>query len=205
MTPEMLEHFRGLLIQERHRILNNSSDTLKHDMALSTDDMADENDLASVTYDQNFALRLRDRERMLLSKITLALRRIDDGEYGYCAICDDDIDPRRLEVRPVTTLCIDCKEDTERTERTMAPVLPSKSDDIYESDHDDIEHSLDDADEGDDLSIEVGEDEDEDDPMIDSIAVEFEGGEDDGIDFADEDIDEGDEDFSEEELQVAAD
>lgn len=120
MNPEKLEYFRGLLHEEKRKILSNATETIKGGLELSTDDMPDENDMASALYDQGFTLRLRDRERGLLSKIDRAIRRIDEGEYGYCEVCDDEIGFRRLEARPVTTMCIECKEEAERTERSYA-------------------------------------------------------------------------------------
>ncbi len=121
MDQEQLEYFRQVLIGERKRILENTQHTRREGLELSSDDMADENDLASALYDQGFNLRLRDRERSLLVKINKALRLINEGDYGYCEVCDDDIDLRRLKARPVTTMCVECKEDAERKERSYAP------------------------------------------------------------------------------------
>lgn len=119
MNQEQLEHFRNLLLSEKRKLVEAATATLKGELELSSDDMPDENDLASALYDQGFTLRMRDRERGLIVKIDRALRLIEEGEYGYCSVCDDDIDLRRLEARPVTTMCIECKEDSERRERTQ--------------------------------------------------------------------------------------
>jgi DnaK suppressor protein len=88
-------------------------------MALDTNDLPDEMDLASSEYLQSFEFRLRGREKSLLSKLDLALKKIDDGSFGVCEVCEEPIGKKRLEARPETTLCIKCKEDQEREERTM--------------------------------------------------------------------------------------
>ncbi len=74
-------------------------------------------DQASAEIDRNFTLRLRDRERKLLKKIEEALDQIDNGTYGICEICGQDISLKRLEARPVTTMCIDCKTEQEEEEK----------------------------------------------------------------------------------------
>jgi DnaK suppressor protein len=121
MLPERAQFYRELLLQQRARIMNNTVDTLKHDLGLPPDEVADETDLANAVSERSWQLRLRDRERKLLKKIAVALSRIDADEYGYCEVCDDEIDERRLEARPVTTLCVECKEAAERTEVRHRP------------------------------------------------------------------------------------
>jgi DnaK suppressor protein len=120
MDEDNKEYFRKLLLQERNRVLQNAVETVNHDLAFSTDDMPDEGDLATALRNQEMTLRLRDREKYLLSKIHEALKRIDDDEFGECEMCGDDIERGRLEVRPVATLCIECKEFQERQERNYA-------------------------------------------------------------------------------------
>jgi DnaK suppressor protein len=120
MDDMQVQRFKEILQNERRRVLDNAEETLKNEMELSTDDLSDENDLASAVYDQNLALQLRGREKRLLSKVDLALQRIADGEFGICEECGDDISVSRLEARPVTTLCIACKEEQERRERSYA-------------------------------------------------------------------------------------
>ncbi|EKD38754.1 MAG: hypothetical protein ACD_75C00621G0006, partial [uncultured bacterium] len=68
---------------------------------------------------RSFELRIRDRERKLLSKIDEAIARIDDGSYGICEDCGEEIGLKRLEARPVTTLCIDCKTLQETREKSV--------------------------------------------------------------------------------------
>lgn len=117
MNAEHLEEFLQLLTHEKKRLLHKAAHTIKNEIELSKDDMADEADLASALTDQNLSLRLRGRERSLIDKIDLAIDRIKAGAFGECAACGDDIDLQRLRARPVTTMCIACKEDQERRER----------------------------------------------------------------------------------------
>jgi DnaK suppressor protein len=76
-------------------------------------------DLAASEYIQSFEFRQRGREKILLAKLDLALKKIEDGNFGVCEICDEPIGRKRLEARPETSLCIRCKEDQEREERTL--------------------------------------------------------------------------------------
>ena len=114
-----LERFRGILEEKRGELLRNARRTLAADMALATDDLADEIDLASSDSLQSFTFRLRGREKTFLTKIDHALAKIDDGSFGICETCDDPISVKRLEARPETTLCIRCKEDEERREKSF--------------------------------------------------------------------------------------
>ena len=117
MQAEHFQEFRQLLTEEKKRLLEKAAHTIENEIELSKDDMADEADLASALTDQNLSLRLRGRERALMEKIDLALERIDDGEFGECVVCGEDITLKRLRARPVTTMCIACKEEQERRER----------------------------------------------------------------------------------------
>ena len=89
--------------------------------ALQTESLhePDITDRATLETDMSIALRTRDRERKLLSKIDAALRRIDDGTYGYCEETGEPISIRRLEARPIATLSLEAQERHERLERTM--------------------------------------------------------------------------------------
>lgn len=78
----------------------------------------DPTDQASVETDRNFDLRIKDRERRLIKKVDQALVRIQEGEFGICDGCGGDISIKRLQARPVTTLCIECKTAQEQDERT---------------------------------------------------------------------------------------
>ncbi len=117
MTKKQLHEFRGILEEKRDQIYENARRTLKTEIELSDDDLPDEMDMASSVYEQNLSLRLRGRERHLLDKVDLALSRIDDNSFGICEECEEKISLTRLRARPVTTLCIQCKEDQEQREK----------------------------------------------------------------------------------------
>lgn len=114
-----LEKFSGRLKEEKAKILNNALKS-KEDLAVNQEDLADEVDLASADLNQNMMLRLRDRERQLLHKIEVALAKIERGTFGYCDICQEPIEMKRLEARPIAELCIQCKEAQERNEKIYA-------------------------------------------------------------------------------------
>ena len=86
-------------------------------LLLESGPRTDPTDRASLESDRNFELRIRDRERKLIGKIREAIERIDDGTYGQCESCEEEIGLARLKVRPVTTMCIDCKTEQERQEK----------------------------------------------------------------------------------------
>jgi DnaK suppressor protein len=114
-----LKRFHGLLMSKRDALLKSAKRTLTEDMALDSDDLPDEMDLASSEYLQSFTLRLRGREKTFLKKIDLALNKLETGTFGICEDCGDDITVKRLEARPETTLCIRCKEDQEKAEKAF--------------------------------------------------------------------------------------
>jgi DnaK suppressor protein len=117
MNPMQLEYFRQKLLRWRAELLNESIETLQHlqQESLSEPDIADR---ASLETDRALELRTRDRERKLISKIDEALKRIEDGTYGYCEETAEPIALRRLEARPIATLSIEAQERHERMERT---------------------------------------------------------------------------------------
>ena len=120
LTKKEMKKFQELLEEKRKAVLDRAREMLSvENMALDTNDLPDEMDLASSEYLQSFEFRLRGREKSLLSKLDLALKKITDGTFGICEICEEPIGKKRLEARPETTLCIKCKEDQEREERTM--------------------------------------------------------------------------------------
>lgn len=120
LTKKELKKFQELLEEKRKAVLDRAREMLSvENMALDTNDLPDEMDLASSEYLQSFEFRLRGREKSLLSKLDLALKKITDGSFGICEVCEEQIGKKRLEARPETTLCIKCKEDQEREERTM--------------------------------------------------------------------------------------
>src|ERR1700756_5789943 len=112
-----LKRFRDILLARKKEILRNAQRTLSEDMTLDSNDLPDEMDLASSEYLQSFTFRLSGREKVFLDKIEKALRKIEDGSFGTCEECGEEISIKRLEARPETTLCIRCKEDQERMEK----------------------------------------------------------------------------------------
>lgn len=120
LTKKEIEKFKVMLETKRNAVLENAKRTLTENMVLDTNDLPDEMDLASSEALQSFEFRLRGREKAHLTKLSLALRRIEDGSYGMCVECDEPINKKRLEARPETQLCIRCKEDQERDERVYS-------------------------------------------------------------------------------------
>ena len=116
MDKEKLEYFRGLLLEEMRSLLEEAGKTVS-EMTADTTNFPDPNDRATQESDRNFELRIRDRERRLINKIREALERIDDGTFGICDLCGEEISEGRLKARTVTTLCIDCKIEEERKEK----------------------------------------------------------------------------------------
>lgn len=117
ISKEDLDEIRADLTLRRNKLLEMVKNQLKSDISLDRNEMADENDLASSEYLLSFELRIRDREKYLLRKIEDALERIDTGDFGVCESCGEDIAVPRLKARPVTTMCIRCKEEQERKEK----------------------------------------------------------------------------------------
>lgn len=116
MNPRQLEYFRLKLLSWRHELLREATETLSHltEENLQQPDIADR---ASMETDHQIELRTRDRERKLISKIDSALRRIEEGTYGFCEETDEPIGLRRLEARPIATLCLEAQERHEKLER----------------------------------------------------------------------------------------
>jgi len=113
-----LKRYRKMLEDSKLSLLQSAKKTLMEEANFDTDDLPDEIDLASSHYAQSMIFRLRDREKFLLKKIEKALQRIEDGTFGICERCDEPISPKRLDARPVTTLCIRCKEEQEKKEKS---------------------------------------------------------------------------------------
>ncbi len=120
MNKKELKKFTEILTHRRDEILKTVDITKEQGMGFSLDDLPDEVDLASSESEQSMSLRLRDRERVLLKKIEKMLKKIEDGTYGICESCGEEIGLKRLEARPVTDLCIRCKEEQEKMERSFA-------------------------------------------------------------------------------------
>ncbi len=115
MEAKDIQFFRDMLNAMLEEILQKGQATID-DMTETVEVYADPADRATAESDRAFTLRLRDRERKLIKKITQAIQRIDDGEFGVCVDCGDEIGIARLKARPMTTLCINCKSKQEEDE-----------------------------------------------------------------------------------------
>ena len=115
MEQKDLEYFRELLGNMLEEALKQGEMTLE-DMTDNNEICADPADRATVESDRAFTLRIRDRERKLIKKIRAALARIDEGVFGVCDECGEEIGVPRLKARPVTKLCINCKSKQEEDE-----------------------------------------------------------------------------------------
>ena len=116
MDKETQAYFKDLLLRRLDELYLEAEKTV----ALMTDKVEnspDPTDRATLESDRNFMLSIRDRERKLIPKIREALQRIEEGNFGQCEQCGDDIGTERLNARPVTTLCIECKRRQEANER----------------------------------------------------------------------------------------
>jgi len=118
MKKKDLEYFKKLLTQRLQTLLAEASETVSG-MTDGKASFPDPTDRAAMEADRNFMLRIRDRERRLIVKIREALERIDNGTYGVCDSCGEDISIKRLKARPVTTQCIECKTKEEAKEDAL--------------------------------------------------------------------------------------
>jgi DnaK suppressor protein len=116
MNKEQLKYFSEKLRAWRDELIQEATKTVDG-MHEEKAQFADPSDRASMETDRNFLLRIRDRERKLISKIDQAIERIEDGSFGICDECGEDIENKRLEARPVATLCIHCKTLQEEEEK----------------------------------------------------------------------------------------
>ena len=116
MSSGQLEHFRQILLAWKRELMEEVDRTMLH-MKDDAANFPDPNDRATQESEFGLELRTRDRERKLLKKIESALGRIEDGSYGYCEETGDEIGLRRLEARPVATLCVEAQERRELAER----------------------------------------------------------------------------------------
>ncbi len=116
MDKETQALFKENLLKRLNELFEEAEKTVAG-MTDAEDTFPDPTDRATLESDRNFMLRIRDRERKLIIKIREALQRIEDGTFGICEACGDDIGIERLTARPVTTLCIDCKRKQEASER----------------------------------------------------------------------------------------
>ncbi len=115
MREKKILDIRKKLIEQKKALLSEAEEALN---ALPGQTIfPDLGDQASAEIDRNFMLRLRGREQKLLKKIESAIEKIDNGTFGICEVCGQEIDIKRLEARPVTTMCIECKTEQEAEEK----------------------------------------------------------------------------------------
>lgn len=117
MDQTFVEEIRQQLLAEKAKILGFAQKARAENLQIDEDDLPDEVDQASSEYNQTIALRLRGREKKLLSKIDETLLRIAEGDFGHCEECGEPIGEARLRAWPVATHCIACKEEQERREK----------------------------------------------------------------------------------------
>ena len=119
MDEETTRRFTLVLQLEKRRILDNAKAALDELSEKTTETTGDEGDQAQNMAEQHLSLRFKERDRHLLKKIEEALIKIKAGSFGECEDCGGEIGLKRLEIRPVATLCIKCKEEEEKRERSF--------------------------------------------------------------------------------------
>ena len=117
MNSKMKEYFRLKLVDWKNELLKESSQTLANLQKEENSSKPDLTDRATEEIEGSFELRTRDRERKLINKIDSAIRRIEDGSYGYCEETGEAIGIKRLEARPVATLSLEAQEMHEKQEK----------------------------------------------------------------------------------------
>ena len=119
MNAKMKEYFRQILINWKNELLKESFQTLNNLQNDENSTKPDLTDRASEEIDRTFELRTRDRERKLINKIDAALKRIEDGTYGYCEETGDPISLKRLQARPIATLSLEAQENHEKAKKRL--------------------------------------------------------------------------------------
>ena len=118
MSARQQEYFRRMLVSWREDLVEESRETISN-LKQEVRDVGDEAERATRETENSLELRTRDRYRKLINKISKALMRLDDGEYGYCDETGEEIGLARLEARPIATLCLDAQERWELRQRQM--------------------------------------------------------------------------------------
>lgn len=118
MCSSQINHFKTILLEWKNLLMKEADKTVEH-MKKDSTKLSDPNDAATQEEEFRLELRTRDRERKLIMKIDQALQRLDDGHYGYCEDTGEPIGIKRLEARPIATLCIEAQERHERLEKTQ--------------------------------------------------------------------------------------
>jgi len=121
MSKKQLNHFENILLTWKSQLEQEAGKTVNH-MQKESINYADPNDRASQESDFNLELRTRDRERKLLKKIQQSLNKIENGSYGYCEETGEEIGLKRLEARPVATLCLEAQERREITDKQYSDI-----------------------------------------------------------------------------------
>ena len=116
MDKKDLDFFKGLLEDLREKTVKELEEYENIDA--TENHLPDDNDVASVQYEHSFKIRMAERNRKFLKKIDKALKKIENGTYGICEECDNEISFERLKARPVATLCIECKVELEKEEKS---------------------------------------------------------------------------------------
>ncbi len=117
MKEDRREHFKFILTAKLEGLLNGAGKTVSDMAEAEGENFPDPTDRATQETDNSVLLRVKDRERKLISKVRDAMERIEKGTYGICELCGSDISHKRLEARPVTTCCIECKKEAEEQEK----------------------------------------------------------------------------------------
>ena len=118
MSAKQVGHFKKILIEWKDLLIQEADKTVEH-MKNDSTKLSDPNDAATQEEEFRLELRTRDRERKLINKIDAALRRIEDGSYGYCEETGEPIGLKRLEARPVATLSLEAQEMHEKAEKRL--------------------------------------------------------------------------------------
>ncbi len=120
VTDSKLLAIKKKLLKQRQDLISEAWHTLNNKISTEKESFPDPTDQAVAELDNNFLLRLRGREQKLIKKIDEAISRIDGGTYGVCESCGGQINIKRLEARPVTTFCIECKTAQEEEEKRQS-------------------------------------------------------------------------------------
>lgn len=126
MRKDTVKKFKRIFESQRKHLLFSGS-VVREDFSVNADDRYDEIDQATTDIDKEMRMRLCNREVLYIKKVEEALKRIEEGTFGECEECGEDIEVRRLEARPTATLCVSCKEDQERKEVLTAAGRQHKS------------------------------------------------------------------------------
>lgn len=118
MRKSDIEYFKKILTDQLQELIAQADNTVSG-MTSHKESFPDPTDRATLESDRNFLLRIRDRESKLIKKIKKALDRIEEGKFGICESCGEEISVERLKARPVTTHCIECKTKEEAMEKAL--------------------------------------------------------------------------------------